>query len=350
MVRSEFREIPDGEYEFTDHIDGLGPDPEPVVFHVKVTVSGDTVLVDWTGSSKQVRGGINSPLPFTKAASYTALRSVIAADLPNCQGYTRAIRVEAPAGTIANPVAPAACGARGITGFRMIDCLFGALAQALPQKVPADGCGGATLVGFGGYHRDKPFVSVETLMGNSGGGPVHDGQEGVPHMGANQANVPIEFIEMDTPLRIEQYGFIADSGGPGKYRGGLSIVREYRALVDDIQLTIRSDKRTYPPHGLWGGRPGTPSWNTLNPEAENRVLPVLLTTPEILNSGDVYRHVMAGGAGYGAPFERDPELVLKDVIEEKISSAKARSGYGVVINPEQMIVDTEATRTLRRPK
>lgn len=348
LVRSEFREMPDGEYEFTDHIDGLGPHPEPVVFQVKVSIKGETVLVDWTGTSKQVRGGINSPLPFSKAASYTALRSVMSADLPNCQGYTRAIRVEAPEGTIVNPVSPAACGARGITGFRMIDCLFGALAQALPEKVPADGCGGATLVGFGGYCGREPFVSVETLMGNSGGGPLRDGQEGVPHMGANQANVPIEFIEMDTPLRIERYGFVRDSGGPGKYRGGLSIIREYRALVDDIQLTIRSDKRTYPPHGLFGGKPGTPSWNILNPETENRILPVLLTSPEIMKTGDLYRHIMAGGAGYGNPFEREPELVLKDVREEKISLAKARAEYGIAIDPETMEVDIEATQALRK--
>jgi N-methylhydantoinase B len=287
-------------------------------------------------------------LPFSKAASYTALRSVMSADLPNCQGYTRTIRVEAPEGTIVNPVSPAACGARGITGFRMIDCLFGALAQALPEKVPADGCGGATLVGFGGYCGREPFVSVETLMGNSGGGPLRDGQEGVPHMGANQANVPIEFIEMDTPLRIERYGFVRDSGGPGKYRGGLSIIREYRALVDDIQLTIRSDKRTYPPHGLFGGKPGTPSWNILNPETENRILPVLLTSPEIMKTGDLYRHIMAGGAGYGNPFEREPELVLKDVREEKISLAKARAEYGIAIDPETMEVDIEATQALRK--
>ena len=348
LVRSELREIPDGEYEFTDHIDGLGPHPETVVFHVKVDIKGETVLVDWTGSSKQVKGGINSPLPFSKAASYTALRSVMSVDLPNCQGYTRAIRVEAPEGSIVNPVSPAACGARGITGFRMIDCLFGALAQALPQKVPADGCGGATLVGFGGYSDGKPFVSVETLMGNSGGGPIQDGQEGVPHMGANQANVPIEFIEMDTPLRIERYGFVKDSGGPGKYRGGLSIIREYRALVDDIQLTVRSDKRTYPPHGLFGGKQGTPSWNILNPETENRILPVLLTNPETMNTGDLYRHIMAGGAGYGAPFERDLAVVLKDVKDEKISLVMAKTEYGVAIDPETMEVDSEATEALRK--
>lgn len=348
LARSEFKAMPAGVYEFTDHIDGLGPNPEPIVFHVKLTISDGEVLVDWTGTSEQVKGGINSPLPFSKAASYAALRSVMSVDLPNCQGYTRAIRVEAPPGTIVNPLCPAACGARGITGFRMIDCLFGALAQALPTKVPADGCGGATLVALGGYWQGKPFVSVETLMGNSGGGPEQDGQEGVPHIGANQANVPIEFIELDNPLRVERYGLLMDTGGPGRFRGGLAIIREYRALADEIQLTVRSDKRKHPPHGLFGGRAGTPSWNIINPETEKRVLPVLLTTPEILRPGDVYRHIMAGGGGYGDPLERDPQLVLKDVLNEKVSILQAQEDYGVVIGHDTMQVDEKATQTLRK--
>ncbi len=348
LVRAEIRDIPDGRYEFIDHIDGLGPEPEPIVFHVALKVTGDGVTVDWTGTNPQVKGGINSPLPFTKAASYTALRSIMSVDLPNCQGYTRAIKVIAPEGTIANPRSPAACGARGITGFRMIDCLFGALALALPHKVPADSCGGATLPSFGGYAAGRPFVFVETLMGNSGGGPDHDGQEGVPHMGANQANVPLEFIEMDNPIRMERYGFVPDTGGPGRYRGGLSIVREYRVLADDIQLTIRSDKRDHPPHGLFGGQPGAPSLNILNPDKENRLLPVLLTQPEIMNAGDVYRHVMAGGGGYGPPLERDPQLVLKDVLEEKVSLDQAGQVYGVVIDPETGELDVELTRQRRK--
>ena len=347
LARMEFAEMPDGVYEFTDHIDGLGPHPDPVTFHVRLVIEGDEVLVDWTGTSPQVKGGINSPFPFSKAASYTALRSVMSVDLPNCQGYTRAIKITAPLGTVANPVSPAACGARGITGFRMIDCLFGALAQALPDKVPADGCGGSTLPAFGGYFKGEPFVQVETLMGNTGGGPGYDGQEGVPHMGANQANVPIEFIEMDNPIRLEQYGLVRDTGGPGKFRGGLSIVREYKVLTDDVQLTVRSDKRAFPPHGLFGGKCGSPSWNIINPDRENRVLPVLLTAPETLNNGDVFRHIMAGGGGYGDALERDAGAVLKDVVEDKVSITRARTDYGVVIQEGTMEVDSAETQALR---
>ena len=116
LARSEFADIADGTYAFTDHIDGLGEDPETIVFHVALTVSGDEVVVDWTGSSPQVKGGINAPLPFTKAATFAALRSIMGSEVPNCHGYTRAITVTAPEGTIVNPVHPGACGARGISG------------------------------------------------------------------------------------------------------------------------------------------------------------------------------------------------------------------------------------------
>ena len=349
LTRAEISEMPDGSYEFTNHIDGLGEQPVPIEFHVKLTVKGDEMIVDWTGTSPQVKAGINSPLPFTKAAAYAAIRSVLPTDMPNSQGVTRAITVIAPEGSIANPRHPGPCGARGITGFRMMDCLFGALAQVTPERVPADGCGGATIPAFGGRLNGKPFVFVETLMGNWGGAPGHDGQEGVPHLGANQSNIPVEMIEADYPLRVEQYAFVADSGGAGKFRGGLAIVRDIRALADDTILTVRSDKRRFPPFGLEGGAPGSPSWNAINPGADNeRELPVLLTTPATLNAGDLFRHVMAGAGGYGDPYQREPERVLKDVIEQKVTPEHARSDYGVAIEmTPQPHVDQDATTKLR---
>ena len=195
LARTGIAEIPDGVYEFTDHIDGLGAEPEPIVFECKVTIAGDQVTVDWTGSSAQVKGGVNSTYPFTKAAAYTALRSVLSADIPNCHGFHRVVDVIAPPGTVVNPVYPGACGARGITGYRMIDCLMGALSQALPDKVIADTTGGSTLPTIAGYRDGKAFVFVETFMGTWGACSAHDGQEGVPHLGANQSNVPVEMID-----------------------------------------------------------------------------------------------------------------------------------------------------------
>jgi N-methylhydantoinase B len=251
--------------------------------------------------------------------------------------------VVAPLGTIANPRPPAACGARGITGFRMIDCLMGALAQAVPDRVPADGSGGSTLPSIGGIHDGRPFVNVETLMGTWGAAPTHDGQEGVAHIGANQSNVPIEMIEAEYPIRIEQYGLVPDTGGPGKYRGGLSMVREYRLLADEAVLTVRSDKRRFPPYGLHGGKHGAPSLNLVN---GTHMLPVLLTKPYALRKGDVFRHQLAGGGGYGDPYERDPALVQRDAEQGKVTREHAKQAYGVMLNAD-FTIDAAATAALR---
>ena len=348
LARAEIAGIPDGAYAFTDHLDGLGSNPEPILFQLKLTVQGDEIIVDWTGSSAAVKGGINSPLPFTKAAAYTAIKCVMADDIPNSHGFTRPIRVIAPEDTVVNPRLPFPCGARGISGFRMIDCLFGALAQAVPDRVTADGNGGSTLVGYGGYQENRPFVYVETIWGTWGGATTHDGQEGVPHMGANQSNVPIEMIEAEQPLRVERYSYVPDTGGPGKFRGGLSTVRDVRILADEAVLTVRTDKRRYPPHGLHGGKPGAPTWSIVNPDAENRMLPVLITDPVTLVKGDLFSHLLPGGGGNGDPSERDPEHVLNDVIEERVTIDHARKEYGVVIlEGDPPVLDRNSTDRLR---
>ena len=350
LARTEIEEIPDGNYKFVDYIDGLGEKPDPIKLNVSLIVSGDQVVIDWTGSSPQVKGGINSPLPFTKAAAYTALRSIMSSDIPNCHGYTRPIKIIAPEGSITNPVLPAPCGARGITGLRMIDCLFGALSEAVPNRVAADGWGGPSLPTFASFRDGKPFVFTETLMGTWGAIAYNDGQDGVPHMGGNQSNVPIEMIELDYPLRIEEYGLVKDTGGAGKYRGGLSVIRSYRALEDDILLSIRSDKRKFPPHGLFGGKEGEPSMSILKSGKDESIIPTLTTQPLYLKQNDLFKHVMAGGGGYGDPLEREPNLVLKDVIEERISLNNASENYGVVIiknSKNKFSIDIDATNKLR---
>jgi N-methylhydantoinase B len=292
--------MPEGTYRFVDHIDGLGAEPEPIEFHVAVTIAGDGVAIDWTGTSAQVKGGINAPIPFTKAAAYTALRCVMSASIPHAEGFTRVVEITAPEGTIINPRHPAACGARGITGLRMIDCLLGALAQAVPARVPADGSDGACLPTIGGTHEGKPFVFVETFMGNWGATATHDGQEGMAALGANQSNIPVELIELTEPIRIEQYGLVSDTAGPGRFRGGLSVVRDYRLLADEAVLSVRSDKRRFTPHGLAGGGAGAPSWNVINPGRDQQIIPVLTTEPVTMHKNDVFRHVTAGSGGVRA--------------------------------------------------
>src|SRR5262245_11437065 len=178
MTHAAIRELPDGVYTFLDHIDDDGIDVgKPIPLAVRITKSGDRISVDWTGSSPQVKGAINNTLSFTKSASYCAIRSILPADIPNNEGVFRAIEVTAPPGTIANAVLPAACAARGLTGFRMVDCMFGALAQMLPDQVFASSDGGNTGISIGGPSSmsispaapgaDAPTLTVSTAIPTS---------------------------------------------------------------------------------------------------------------------------------------------------------------------------------------
>lgn len=346
LARAEIAALRDGTYTFTDYIDHDSVSSEPVVIHVALSVRGDSVEVDFEGSSSQVRGGINSPLPFTKSAVYGAIRLVLDPAIPSSAGYFRAITVRAPEASVVNPCLPAACGARGITGFRVMDAVLGALAQVQPDRVPADGEGGNSIVSIGGYDAERrPFVYNDLISGARGAGSWGDGPEGVPHPGSNNANTPIELIESAFPLRFEQYGLAPDSGGAGYHRGALAQVREVRFLGERGVLQLRSDKRRFAPYGLAGGAAGTPSANVLNPGPNQQLLPTMGMSD--VRRGDVLRHIMAGGGGWGDPLERDPELVRLDVENEKLSCGYVFDVYGVVLQGPSSAVDLEAT-ALRR--
>jgi N-methylhydantoinase B len=161
----------------------------------------------------------------------------------------------------------------------------------------------------------------------------------------NFSNNPVEIIESEYPLMIERYGYLPDTGGPGKFRGGLALERQYRFLEAEGTLQLRTDRRQHVPYGLAGGRSGTPSRNVLNPGTEDRELPAKCTLT--VRHGDVYRHELAGAGGWGNPFERDPERVLRDVMEEKISAAYARREYGVAIDERTGKIVPEETARLR---
>jgi N-methylhydantoinase B len=346
LARQEIRALPRGTFSFRSYIDGDAVAGEAIVFQVALTIDDDRVVVDFDGTSPQVKAGINSPLPFSQSAVYGALRLVMDPSIPNSAGYFRAIEVRAPEGTIVNPRLPAACGARGITGFRIMDTVLGALAQAIPDRVPADGEGGNTILSLGGYGpRGEPWVYVDLVAGARGGGPRADGSEGVPHPASNIANTPVEIVEVESPVRVERYELLPNSGGAGKYRGALGQIRQVRCLADDAVLQIRSDKRRFPPYGLFGGQPGTPSWNVLNPGDQQVVLPTLTMSP--VHRDDVLRHTMAGGGGWGDPLERDPALVRDDVWNEKVTIEHARDIYGVAIDPATLEVDLAETTRLR---
>jgi N-methylhydantoinase B len=347
LTRAEFAALPHGEWEFTDYIDNDGIDLRPIAIHAKVKIEGDEVFVDFAGTSPQAKGSINPNFAYTKSQVYAVMKCLIDPAIQSNSGFFRPFHITAPEGCFVNPQHPAPVAARGLAGFRICHALFGAMAQALPGKVPGAWGGGEVGLSFGGYHPDrKAWVYLEfNNDGPRGGGPYIDGADGLAAPIHNMANTPIESIEADQPLLVEQFGLVADTGGAGKYRGGLGIVRQFRVLAEEATFQLRSDRTDFLPWGAEGGKPGTPTKNYLNPDTENRELPGkhLMT----LKKGDVYRLIQAGAGGYGDPLDRDAAAVLEDVRQEKLTVDHVRREYGVVVSPDKLELDQEATEELR---
>jgi N-methylhydantoinase B len=340
LVRAGIKELPDGVFKFTDYIDDDGIEPDPIPIKIKITISGDSLTADFAGTAKQVKGGINSPIPFTKSAVYACVRCLLPLDIPTNSGLFRPLKVLAPEGTVINPVMPAPVAARGLTGFRLANVVCGALAQVAPDKIPAAEVGGDTGISIGGYDADgDAFVFLEFLFGAWGGRPDKDGIDGNASIVVNFSNNPAEVIEAEYPLMIEEYGFVPDSGGAGQYRGGLAVVRQYQFTGEEAVLQIRSDRRKFLPYGLAGGKDGTPSMNILNPEMEHRMLPskTLLT----IKRGDVLKHILAGAGGWGNPTKRDVQKIIADIRDDKITVEYAKREYGMNVDLETMEVKCE---------
>ncbi len=332
LVRQEIGTWPDGTATFTDYLGSDGIEACDVPIIARVTIDGDEVIADLTESSPMVRGSLNSTRSFVMACVYQAIRCALTLEVPNTAGAFKPITVLTKPGTVAEVVMPGASSMRGVTGFRVLDALNGALAQLIPDRIPAAGEGGNTLAIFGA---DRPgggdrFVFYELVVGTWGGTPVGDGNDGLTNPASLAANIPIEVAESEFPIVVERYGLVPDTGGAGEHRGGLAIERVWRCLTPSTSLIVRSDRAERPPYGLAGGGTGGRSRNLLiRPDGTEEVLPAMFSTT--IEAGDVYAHTMAGGGGWGDPLVRDPAAVVDDVANEKVSIEAARELYGVVI-------------------
>ncbi|HET6307881.1 MAG TPA: hydantoinase B/oxoprolinase family protein, partial [Rhodopila sp.] len=239
LTRAEIALWPRGTFRFTDHIDSDGLSDAPVVLQVAITVRDDGLLVDWEGSSPQVRAAINSTLSFTKSNTFLSVRCALKGDVPNNAGVFRCIEVRAPEGSVLNPLPPAPVAARALTGYRVMDAMFGALAQIVPEVMPAAGEGGNTVVCLGGRVDRRPFIVVDMISGCWGGRPDQDGIDAITNPSQNLSNTPVEVLERQHPVRIESYGLVPDSCGAGQYRGGLGLQRSYRLLAEEAVLQLR---------------------------------------------------------------------------------------------------------------
>ncbi|WP_162460168.1 MULTISPECIES: hydantoinase B/oxoprolinase family protein [unclassified Mycolicibacterium] len=345
IMRAAIASWPDGTATFTDYLDSDGLEERDVPIVVSVTVEGDEVTVDFSESSPMVRGALNCTRSFSESTAYHAIMAAVSERVPLTSGAYRPIKVKTRPGTLTHVVMPGASSMRGITGYRMFDAVNGALSQILPDHIGAAGEGGNTVALFGGNDAEgNPFVFYELVVGAWGGTPQADGNDGVSNPCAPAANIPVEVAEAEFPMFVERYGFVTDSGGAGKYRGGLAIERAWRPLVP-VTLHVRSDRQRHRAYGLSGGEAGARSWNWVR-HADGSVdeLPPMFSVE--LTPDDVFEHIMPGAGGWGDPLDRAPESVLADVANDKVSVTAAEERYGVVIDSAGA-VDFEATAARR---
>ena len=345
-TRDELRDLPDGDYEFTDYMDDDGAGGGMVPIHVKITVKDDTITYDFTGSSPQIKGAMNNPIGTTKGMVVIGLRLLLSYDIPRNGGVWRPVILIVPKGTVLNPNLPGAVAGRGLTLARLMDVMMGAEAQIVPGKMPACECGSDYLFCLGGRDAERGYtIVVETIWGGWGGRPFADGPEFNTPILLDGANQCCEMNERIYPFKYNQYGYVADTEGAGKYRGSLSLIREWEFVGEEGTGQLRVDRTLTRPWGLHGGHDGTFSKTIFNPGRENRELGKI-TMP--LKKGDVILLRTAGAGGWGNPLERDPNMVLDDVRNEKVNFKRAREVYGVIIDEKTMEIDKPETHKIRQ--
>src|SRR5581483_8566649 len=246
-MRAGIAAIPDGRYRFEDVLDDDGLSARDVKFALSVEKAGERIVFDFTGSSPQVPGNVN-----------LTLKALLDPELPNNQAAIDAVEIIAPPGTVANCVAPAAVALRANTCQRVIDVVIGALADVLPEQAIGAANGANTSMVFAGVdpRSGAPYVYLETLGGGMGGRSDRDGKDGVQVHITNTSNLPVEAIEMEYPLRVEEYALVEDSGGAGRFRGGMGLRRSVRPVGHVCELNGVGERFRHAPWGIFGGEPG----------------------------------------------------------------------------------------------
>jgi N-methylhydantoinase B len=346
-TQHEIDALPRGNFVADGYLDNDGFTDQRVHLCMSITIDDVGILFDLTGSDPLRRAPVNSTYAQTFSACAYALKCLIDQDVPVNQGFYDLVRVDAPLGTVVNSKAPAPVVGGWETNSRVTDIIFKALSEVLPEKTMAGTKAMMCQAGFGVLDpvSEEYYCFYEALAGGYGGRFSKDGPDAVQAHGQTTENAPVEEIEANYPVRITRYELIPDTGGPGKYRGGLGLRRDYQLPNHAATFTILADRDKEGPWGLFGGLSGSLASYILNPDAENRKLNSKSTVS--LEPGDVISYRTCGGGGYGPAHERDPQLVLRDVREGKVSYDKAVEMYEVVVDVDTWTVDEAATRRLR---
>lgn len=345
--------IPDGVYQFADYADEDSTEGNPCRLKLTLTITGNSAVLDFTGSDPQLASSLNVPTggdphhTLFLVGVYYVLYTLNPKILLN-QGLTRAFTCIAPQGTVLNPQFPAAVGMRSLTCARLRSVIFGAFSQAVPDRMPAAPAGNNCIVNvMTTDERTKRTViaAVNPVVGGGGGMPHRDGTNGSGADAAYLKNTPIEITEAETPVQFIRYGLMPDSGGAGRWRGGLATAMDFRVFSPDTRITARNrDRSFFRPWGTLGGKAAGLSDMVVNSETQHE-RPLGNTDIAVLQPGDVLHIHSAGGGGRGNPLDREPWRVAQDVARGYVGVASARSDYGVVLT--YGVVDQSATKALR---
>jgi N-methylhydantoinase B len=351
-LRARIAELPDGDYFFEDYLEFYNEGRlDPVLARLKLTVAGDQITADFTGSNVQVPGVVNNSLAVAGAGVFVAIKSTLDPGGALNEGAFRPLTLKAPTGTIFNVALDAPAGAHGEVRKRAVSVGLGALAQIIPEKVSGDLCGSSFPNAIGGWNqrRNRPFVYYEAPAGGNGG--LRDADGASTFVNVDFGNLPsihnAESIENEMPLMVESCELRTDGGGPGQFRGGVGMVRKIRLLVAEAQYSVLSDRAVIPPWGILGAGPGLPYHVSIERNGQTLEFdtPGKVTGHPIVR-GDVVVMRSSGGGGYGGPLHRDPNRVAEDVARAVVSADAARDWYGVVIAGDGR-PDMDATAGLR---
>lgn len=331
-TRAAISQLPDTEGVAVDHLDDDGLHPGPIRFQCRAWKDGDTLCFDYSGTDEQVAAGINTTIADVMSAITFAARAALGGDLPVNDGFCRCLRVHVPDGAIINARYPAAVGARAASIYRMTDVALAALAELATERIPAND-GGPAAVYFSGPTDDgRNWIFLDYVQAGWGAVRGGDGVPGVSHPISNAANIPVETIEEEFPLRVVRYGLLGDTAGAGEQIGAAAVVREYEILADDTQVDFRTDRRVHPPAGVKGGRQGSPSrmlvrraggdWEPLPAKGIIRV-----------GRGDRVRVELASGGGYGDSTSRRADLVRRDLSDGVFTEAAVHALFAAQAPP-----------------
>jgi N-methylhydantoinase B len=330
-LKNRIAALPDGEYRFERAMDDDGFPGPPVPIVCTARVRGDTLEFDFDGSGPEARGAINLPDSALKASVYYCVKAVLDPGLMPNQGAIDPIKIAAPAGTIVNPRPPAAVAARAVTSNRLCGAVFGALFQALPPERVMASCNDSTsATSVSGWHprRRTTYVYPESMGGGVGAFHDRDGMDAVHVHTVNSTNLPVEALELEYPLLLDEYCFVPDSGGAGRHRGGLGMARQIRILGDNTTVSVRSDAHIVPAPGVFGGMPSNVTRILRNPGTPREEALHSKASGLAAQAGETIRVETLGGGGYGPPAERPLAELAADLRQEKVSVAAARRDYG----------------------